>query len=290
MPIIIGAPRSGTTLLRFILDSHPEMAIPPETGFLALGPHFTHVGDDLIGEFLRKIVNYPPEAPAWNDFQIPEEQFHRKLMNLDPFSVSEGFRVFYQMYAARFNKSRWGDKTPAYCFNMTKIEAVLPEAHFIHLIRDGRDVALSLRRMWFSPGWDIETQAKHWSSFIIAARRGSYYCRHYMEVRYEDLILNMQETSKKICEFTGLGFDPAMLRYYERAPLRLMEHKGRKRPDGSLFLTDQQRIHQQLKTTEPPDSGYVYRWRTEMSKVDRSGFENTAGRLLRDLGYETMQS
>ena len=64
MPIIIGAPRSGTTLLRFILDSHPELAIPPETGFLALGPQFAIQGAALRKEFFRAVINFPPDAPG----------------------------------------------------------------------------------------------------------------------------------------------------------------------------------------------------------------------------------
>jgi hypothetical protein len=65
MPIIVGSPRSGTTLLRFMLDSHPELAIPPETGFLVLGPKLRGRGDKLREKFFRGIINFPSKAPAW---------------------------------------------------------------------------------------------------------------------------------------------------------------------------------------------------------------------------------
>jgi hypothetical protein len=63
MPIIVGAPRSGTTLLRFMLDSHPELAIPPETGFLTLATKFRGKGDTLRERFIGALVTYPDGIP-----------------------------------------------------------------------------------------------------------------------------------------------------------------------------------------------------------------------------------
>jgi hypothetical protein len=76
MPIIVGAPRSGTTLLRFMLDAHPEMAIPP---VLALAPGFTGHGDALRTELIRAVTNYPPGASSWPDFEIPDDQYWMRL-------------------------------------------------------------------------------------------------------------------------------------------------------------------------------------------------------------------
>src|SRR5262249_51644891 len=109
MPFIVGSPRSGTTLLRFMLDSHPELAIPPETGFLLIGKELSGTGDDLREQFFQAITSYPPEAPGWADFHIPTEEFHARLGQLRPFTVADGFRLFYRMYAERFGKRRWGE-------------------------------------------------------------------------------------------------------------------------------------------------------------------------------------
>src|SRR5437773_11128912 len=171
MPIIVGSPRSGTTLLRFMLDSHPELAIPPETGFLKRRPKRWWSRKSLREIFFRAVINYPSPVPVWPDFEIPEEAFWEALTEITPFTIAEGYRAFYRLYAARFGKSRWGDKTPLYCLDLNAIRRVLPEARFIHIIRDGRDAALSLRRMWFSPGWEIETQAAYWRTCALAARR-----------------------------------------------------------------------------------------------------------------------
>jgi hypothetical protein len=286
MPVIVGAPRSGTTLLRFMLDAHPELAIPPETGFLTLGSRLKGRGDELRENFFRAIVNYAEPVPSWPDFEIPEEDFRAALMEITPFTVAEGYRAFYRLYAARFGKPRWGDKTPLYCTALNAIRRVLPEARFIHIIRDGRDAALSLRKMWFSPGQEIETQAAYWRECVLAARGTGLGREDYMEVLYEDLILDTRESLERICGHIGLSFDEAMLSYYTRAPERLREHKGRSRADGTPLMTQEQRLRQQERTTKPPDPSCVFAWKRVMSEDERLRFQLVAGDLLKDLGYE----
>lgn len=286
MPFVVGSPRSGTTLLRFMLDAHPELAIPPETGFLTLGPKLKGRGDRLRESFFQALVNYPEPVPNWPDFEIPEETFRAALAKIDPFTVSDGFRAFYSLYSARFGKSRWGDKTPRYCLELKLIRRLLPEARFVHIIRDGRDAALSLRQMWFSPGWEIETQAAHWRAHVLAARRAGLGQPDYLEVRYEDLILKPRETLERVCAHVGLAYDEVMLSYYTRAPARLGEHKGRTRRDGTPLVTREQRFRQQKHTTEPLDPARVSVWKQAMSAEERERFRLVAGDLLQTMGYE----
>jgi hypothetical protein len=286
MPIVVGSPRSGTTLLRLMLDAHPELAIPPETGFLALAPTMRGSGDRLREKFLQTLTTFGQPAPAWPDFEIPAEAFREALHETFPFTVADGFRTFYRLYAARFGKPRWGDKTPLYCQEIETIRRVLPEARFIHLIRDGRDAALSLRKMWFSPGWEIETQANYWRGCVEAARRAGLGHPDYLEVRYEDLILHTRETLQRICAFIDLPYHEAMESHHERAHDRLGEHKGRSARDGSSLLTQEQRLAQQASTTQPPDPALVYAWKEKMNLEERERFQKVAGDLLRDLGYE----
>jgi hypothetical protein len=286
MPIVVGSPRSGTTLLRFMLDSHPELAIPPETGFLRLGPKLRGTGEHAREKFFRAVVNYPKDAPVWPDFEIPEEEFRDALARIEPFTVAEGFRAFYKLYAARFGKPRWGDKTPHYCFELETIRRVLPEARFVHIIRDGRDAALSLRGMWFSPGWRIETQALYWLKCVRAARRAGLGRPDYAEVRFEDLVLDPRASLRRVCAHVELTFDERMLSYYTRAPERLLEHKERTRPEGTPLLTREQRLRQQALTTKPPDPGRVFAWKRTMDADEVRRFGRVAGGLLTELGYE----
>ncbi len=289
MPIIVGAPRSGTTLLRFMLDSHPQVAIPPETGFLAHRYQFKSEGNNLRREFFETITNYPPEMPGWVDFQIPADNFWYSLTQIQPFTVTEGYRTFYRLYATRFNKPRWGDKTPTYCLHLQKIEAVLPEAHFIHIIRDGRDVALSLRQYWFSPGDDMKTLAAHWCNCVLNGRQQGANCRHYLEVRYEALIQEPRLILKEICAFLNLPYTTAMESYYERTLHRLSEHKSRFKADGSLVVSHEQRLQQQHLTTQPPDPSRIFGWKKAMPLAERLEFEAVAAELLANLGYEVTE-
>ena len=286
MPIVVGSPRSGTTLLRLMLDAHSELSIPPETGFLTLGPNLRGNGEQLRRNFYDAIVNYGHPGPSWNDFEISKEDFWSALSEITPFSVAEGYRAFYRLYATRRGKPRWGDKTPVYCKHLDTIRQLLPEARFIHIIRDGRDAALSLRRMWFSPGWEIETQASYWRECIVSARRAGAGHADYLEIHYEDLVLNTRATLERVCEHINLTYEDALFIYHERAHDRLREHKGRSLPDGTPFLTQEQRFQQQQRATKPLDASCVFAWKQEMNTDERRRFQVVAGDVLAELGYE----
>lgn len=285
MPIVVGAPRSGTTLLRLMLDANSALAIPPETGFFLAAKEWPEEGDELLQPFFEAVTQFPPDAPAWNDFGIPAADFRARLLELSPFRVADGFRLFYRMYAERFGKPRWGDKTPIYCRHLELVARLLPEARFVHVVRDGRDAAVSLRRQWFSPGDDMRVLAKYWCDFVTDARAQGRRCRHYTEVRYEALIADPERVLRDLCSFLDLDFEPSMLRYHERAPSRLAEHRERKRADGSLLVSRERRLAQQIATTGPPDPERVGAWRTALTAEEILAFEAVAAAVLRDFGY-----
>lgn len=283
MPVIVGAPRSGTTLLRFMLDAHPGLAIPPETGFL---PSVAELPEPVQPDGLHSLItSYHPDLPGWNDFGISADVYRHQLYGLRPFSASEGVREFYRLYAADHGKSRYGDKTPTYCQHMPALQNLLPEAHFIHIIRDGRDVALSLRNMWFGPGRDMTTLGAYWSGLVQTARTVAASLRRYLEVRYEALIHDPEGELRTICAFLHLDFDGRMLRYWEQTPQRLKEHGPRRSPDGSRVITHERRLQQQRLTMHPPQQGRVSAWRFVMTPEEQSEFQHAAGPALRDLGY-----
>ena len=285
MPIIVGAARSGTTLLRLMLDAHPELCIPPETGFIPEAAAL--IGEDIYvrESFLKLVV----QSQSWPDFNLSLDNFWNELAYICPFDVSEGLRCFYRLYSARFNKKRWGDKTPVYCLGMLEIQRVLPEAHFIHIIRDARDAALSVLGLWFAPGTDLETIALDWSRRIQKTRALGKICHHYMEIKYEDLIRNYRVELLKICEFLGLPYDLQMERYFETSKMRLDEVKTVYKPDGSVLITKEERLYNHRFTSQPPQVSRIFRWKKEMSQEMRVKFESVAGDMLRELGYETLE-
>lgn len=284
MPIIVGSPRSGTTLLRLMLDAHPALAIPPETGFLAI-PLDAEGGPDASSWFCRAVTEFPPHAPGWADFGIDKVEFSRALEGVQPFNPSDGFRVFYRMYAAKFHKPRWGDKTPLYGLHMPMLQQRLPEAHFIHIIRDGRGCAASLREQWFSPGRSMAIQARHWRDNVTTTRSNGAQCRNYLELRYEDLITQPEAELRRVCDFIRLDFDPAMLDYHVRSGERLQEHKGRVTTEGVVIVTDERRRAQQARTLQAPDPLALDAWRRVLSPQEVLEFEGVASDVLRELGY-----
>jgi hypothetical protein len=286
MPVIVGVPRSGTTLLRFMLDSHPILAIPPETTFLPAAYELRQAGRDTWEDLFDLLTAFPRDAPAWPDFGLEPLELQEEFRKIHPFGLGEGLRAFYRLYASKQNKPRYGDKTPSYCEHIPSIASLLPEAHFIHIIRDGRDVAMSLRKMWFAPGHDVPTLARYWRRLVRGAREAGGVSRAYMEIRYEDLVTEPQSQLEAITRFLSIPFDSSMLRYFERTPERLKEHRARVRVDGAVLVSHEQRLSQQRLTTQSLQPSRVFQWKREMSEAERAEFVLYAGDTLEELGYK----
>jgi hypothetical protein len=300
MPIIVGVARSGTTLLRLMLDSHSQLAMTHEAGFI---PMAANLSNPLSRMFYRRLKNTAKHgsllnslreeffrtvtgSSTWNDFHIATDAFAEALRQLQPFSIPEGCRTFFRMYAMRFEKPRWGDKTPFYCQYLPAVQSILPEAHFIHIIRDGRDVALSGRGLPFTGG-GVEAIARDWVRQIRLARRDARACNHYLEIRYEDLLLESAGVLQGICEFIDLPYESQMEHYYLRANERLDELGTAYRPDGAVFATKDSRLHLHRLTSQPPEPKRIGRWKTEMTREELAACTKVAGELLEELGYES---
>jgi hypothetical protein len=273
-PFIVGVPRSGTTLLRLQLDAHPELAIPPETGFGTVSAAFAghRASPDELLDALAAL-------PTWPDLGLDRQALGR------PSGVGDALRACYRAYADRHDKPRWGDKTPGHARLMETLAHDLPEARFIHLIRDGRDVAASLRGLPFAPGdGSVRAIAADWRDTIAATRRAGERLQHYVEVRYEHLVSEPEAALREVCEFLHLSFHPAMLRAHERAPERLAElRSARVYEDGSVQLAGGVTIAS--RTAQPPDPSRIGRWRQTLSEHDLAVFEQLAGGALAADGY-----
>ncbi|HEX5849352.1 MAG TPA: sulfotransferase, partial [Rubrobacter sp.] len=281
-PFIVGAERSGTTLLRLMLDAHPQLAIPPETHFIERAAEACEDAPEPRRAFLETVTSHR----RWGDFRIEEERLTERVAGIEPFDLGEALRAFYGVYAERFGKPRWGDKTPNYVHRMLLIHGLLPEARFVHIIRDGRDVALSTKDLWFGPD-SVEEAARRWQALIGEARRQSKDLPHYLEVRYEDLVSETEPALRRIGHFVDLPWDPAMLAYHTTADERLKEiHRDIETPKGKRVVRGEMRRSLHTLTGKPPQRDRIARWREEMADADRRRFEEVAGDTLRELGYE----
>ena len=108
-PFIVGVARSGTTLLRLMLDAHPELAIPPETHFV---PRLIKLVDGGAGP--GEVATFLAGHPRWGDYGLDAAELERRLDALEPFDAGSALRAFYGLYAEGQGKPRWGDKSPPY--------------------------------------------------------------------------------------------------------------------------------------------------------------------------------
>jgi len=281
-PFIVGVPRSGTTLLRLMLDVHPDLAIPPETQFIPRATKVCKHASDPQRAFLETVMSHR----RWGDFRIEGDLLTQRIAAIEPFDLSEAVRTVYRLYAERFGKPRWGDKTPHYVRQMMLIQELLPEAYFIHIIRDGRDVALSTKDLWFGPD-SVEGAARRWRRGIEIAWRQSRKLTHYLEIRYEDLVSDTEHTLRKISNFVNLPWNPSMLTYYKTAEERISEiHRDITALKGERVVRAEERAAIHSLTGQPPQRDRIGRWKQEMTATDRERFEELAGQTLRELGYD----
>jgi hypothetical protein len=263
--LLLGVRRSGTTLLRVMLDGNPELAIPDESYFIPqlVARHRGSVDADEFVDDLRRL-------PTLREWGLPVEEVRPRLR--DGMSAGEAVAAIYQAYAQRQGKQRWGDKTPMYMQHLTLLERLFPEARYVHLIRDGRDAALSflsmpegvVTRTWAHPDSAADF-ACQWRLEVAAARAlGRRVGERYLELRYEDLVSDTDGALRSICDFAQLPYDRAMLDYTGRVDVSAKPHQ------------------QRLK--EAPRTG-VRDWRTEMPAEDVAEFEAVAGGLLESCGY-----
>ena len=281
-PFVVGLGRSGTTLLRLMLDAHPALAIPPETHFAPAVIRMYRKGSPSADELADELAGHR----RWGDFGIERDELAQRLRASEPLDARIALRSFYEIYAEHQGKPRWGDKTPGYTARMRRISRTLPEARFIHLIRDGRDAALS-RAQASDKRVRPANAAERWRERIEEARVQAARVPHYIEARYEDLIRDPEGALRRILSFAELDWDPAVLRYHERAEERLREMDRDLPAKGGKGHRDAaRRVGSHEMTMRPPDPRRLARWREEMSADELAEFEAVAGDLLSELGYE----
>ncbi len=281
VPFVVGVPRSGTTLLRLLLDAHPRLAIPPETAFIPMLVREHGPGPLDPGRFVELVAGFE----TWPDFHLARETLASRLESVAGATLGDGLRAFYALYAERRGKQRFGDKTPDYGLAIDSIAHLLPEARFLHIIRDPRAVAASVRHLWFSPSRNLSEIAADWVRRIQTTREQAGARASTYELRYEDLLADPESMLREICAFIDLDFDPQMLAAHHAAAARLDEHEGRWRPDGTLVISKADRLAAQRRVTGPPNLARAEAWRTELGADEQALVAAAAGPLLRALGY-----
>jgi Sulfotransferase family len=282
VPFIVGVPRSGTTLVRLLLDAHPDLAIPPETGFLDSPLVRMASRSRSRSLFAWSIKNFPWNAPLWPDFEVEPSHLQSELNSLRRLDLKAGLEAFYRSYSATQGKSRWGDKTPGYTGRLGEILKVFPEAKIVHVVRDGRDVAASLRYQTFSPTHDLAELAKLWANTVHNVRH-SVPQDSLIEIRFEDVILRPQEFTDKISSFLNLR-TVGSLDDPERRAKRLQQHRPRRTREGQV-IAGLDRAAQQATTAGAMQTDKIGVHVPLFSRDDLRRFNAIAGKELKHFGY-----
>lgn len=258
-PIFIGgAPRSGLALLRLMLDGHPAISCGPDVGHVAL-------------------------TMTSSDFESTLGDLHREHFFLDAEKVR---RIFaraiaapMEKRAAALGKARWADKTAFNILVFERLAQLFPEARFLHLVRDGRDLAASLmERQWRDPSGRLFDQcaslsgaARYWASIVtrgLRAEADPSLAGRILRLRYEDLAAQPGETLRQVCAFIGAAFDPGMLAIERRqAPL------------AGLELESADRLRR------PVNADAIGRWRRDLRQEDAAALYAAHRPLFEALGY-----
>lgn len=282
---IIGNPRSGTSLLRLMLTCHRNIVIPPECGFAvwlynAYGDWGSSGSNHELERFLDALMACR-KIETWNLDKTCLLTFMRQK---NPASYAEAVSLVYEYYALsqRSAFKRWGDKNNWYLEHILTIKAIFPNVHFVHIVRDGRDVACSYRKLGnsvvdspYAPRLPerVEDIAWQWRNNIERVRSSfaSLAWQGVFEVRYEDLVRDPSASLAKLCQQIDEPYDPSMLDYYIINRKRQLEPKE--------FL------QWKARTLEPPTASTVGEYLSQMKKDEILLFEHIAAKQLRQYGY-----
>ncbi len=279
---VIGAPRSGTYLLTVYLTQQLSLAIPVETHFIPLFERYLYLWGNLKKKcnrerLLQDIYDFleiwTPRSERGRDWKLVREL---SLLGTRPLAdiiaaetenYSEIINSLYRKYAELHNRGWAGDKSAFYFpLSPEKIKQIIPETMFVHMVRDGRDVSLSWRNMWFGP-LSVTESAWLWRKHVLDRRRwGKNNPESYFEIYYEKFIDDPEKQVNSVAEYFGIG---KAGQAHSASGMREMLAEG---PAHSMLS----------QAINPANKD---KWKDDMSKNDLAIFEFWAGDALREMGY-----
>lgn len=266
---IVGADRSGTTLLRLMLNEHSELHVPRESWFLSALMDTLPMGRRLSAQEIEEAFDIIRSHERWVDWEISDERLGQRLRSLTHPSLADVVDAVFRLSSEDAGKEHWGDKTPAYIRDMDRLGRLCPRAKFIHVIRDVRDVCLSLSKV----GWHgqmYKDWARYWSETVEAGIGSGHRMNReqYMEVRYECLLEYSMNELRRVCQFLDVPFERGMLKYHQDAARKIASWE--------------RRLHR--KTNQPPRPDNAEKWRRELSGLQVLSVEAIADRTMKKVG------
>ena len=210
---VVGMPRSGTKLLRGLLNQHPLIKIDTtESDFLPYWiNHWNRFGDlrkpEIFAAFYKEAckLTYMKKKEVWG-VRISRNEWYQACETFDPAGVFEALikhHIGYQKSSATI----WGDKTPSYLTRTAMLKRVYPQARVIHIVRDVRDFCLSIHKAWNK---SMYRAAQRWTDDVLAARQSGRVHGDYLEIKYESLLDDAEVELRRACKFLGADYSPGM--------------------------------------------------------------------------------
>ena len=269
---IIGAQRSGTTLLRLLLNQHSMLSIPEEAGFLMPVMQRKNLEDlnPLSPRKRQTLVRYLTQNRQYQKWNLEVEVLDRILTN--ELTQKQIISYLYWAFAQKHNKVICGDKTPSFIRKLDLLLDIYPDAMLIHIVRDGRDVYLSLKKIEEPSAASIAVISYEWNVKLAIIRRAIMkYRDRTMELRYEDLLCYPEKTLKGVCDFLGVSFEIEMLSFHQTSE-KFIDHR-----------------HSEL-IFNPIDPSNIKKWVTSFSAYELRKFEFFSKNTLEMYGYPVTDS
>lgn len=272
---VVGLSRSGSTLLRLMLNAHPEIQLLGELQFFdVIYPLRKRVPDLENPGALREISGLIEKTSTFRYLQEGNELLEAVVEHMEeggPRTFSRFHRELLLEYARRHDASRCGEKSPENLRYLPSLLTCYPRAKIVHIVRDPRDVVTSWRSVpWASP--DVLTSALRWTLETSFARDGRIRSRteSFFELRYEDLVGTPDRELRRLCEFLGEQYSPAMLNFYDHAPEQV-------NLDAEPW---------KARTARALDTSRVGRWKATLSMSEVALVQGICGRGMRFFSYE----
>jgi hypothetical protein len=276
---IVGCARSGTTLLHRIMDAHPLIAITPELHWIS---HYFQDKKKWVprpgrGVTADQVAAMLQNTKRFAQFELSREEFEGLVPPGPPVPYVAFLNGIFGLYQQRRGKPLVGNKTPAYVRRLTTLHETWPQAKIVHIIRDGRDVCLSVLNWYHADQtaarystWaedPVVTTALWWERKVRLGREAGKALNSdlYYEVLYERLVNEPEAECAKVCAFLGVPYDERMLRF----------HEGRTKTKPGL----------DAKAAWLPVTPGLRDWRNQMAPPDVERFEAAVGDLLDQLAY-----
>lgn len=284
--MILGRPRSGTTLLRTLFDAHPNVKIPPEYPIiLPLYQKFRKVkvwDEKTILKFIDQIF----KSPAFNNrrlenLKLDREMYTSGLLAMVHSGTTQDFLKSFNYYSySLFPKNEIqyvGDKNPVYSIYAKRFLKIFPDARFICIIRDYRDNYISMKGLkdlnLEAPLLSLQVTRWRYVVRLFLACKKKYPEKFYI-LRYEDLVRNHEKVFHELCSFLGIPYDPVVFDFFTRK-------------EESLKLYPKELIEKYHRSLlNPINTGRMDLWKKEMTGNQVRFADHIAGKYADILGYD----